>query len=360
MQAIPKVVITGGPCAGKTTMLAKASAWCSDRGYQPLIVPEAATIYITGGLNPRHPAFQEAVISHVLHMERVFEEVARETFERPLLICDRGIFDQKAYMDDASFHALCLAHGLRAEEELVRRYAGVIFLQSAANGAEEFYSSASNTARYEGLEEARVLNARTHDAWMGVPHLSLVENRKGQSFEDKLEHGLKSLARILGEPEPLEVERKFLVKDFDPASLPSHAVPVDIVQHYLVPRGMGVERVRARGQNNVWTYIHTTKQKKGPGVNVEKERILTEREYQGLLVRRDGSLKPIHKTRHCFSFDGQYCELDVFEGHRSGLVMLEIETSEEDRDVRLPPFLSIEREVTGNFEYSNYSLADAA
>lgn len=156
------------------------------------------------------------------------------------------------------------------------------------------------------------------------------------------------------------MERKFLVKNFDPSQLPPHAVPVDIVQHYLVPRGIGVERVRARGQNNVWTYIHTVKQKKGPGVNVEHERIVTEREYQGLLVRRDGSLKPIHKMRYCFSFDGQYCELDVFEGHRQGLVMLEIETSEDDRGVRLPPFLTIEREVTGNFEYSNYSLADVA
>ena len=44
-----KIVLTGGPCAGKTTCLARVSAYLMERGFNVFTVPEAATLLFTNG-----------------------------------------------------------------------------------------------------------------------------------------------------------------------------------------------------------------------------------------------------------------------------------------------------------------------
>ncbi len=361
-DAIPRIVLTGGPCAGKTTALAKMSTWASNHGFTPLLVPEAATLLINGGLNPTHPAFQKLVLSHVLRVEEDFHHYAQSlqaTGEKPLLICDRGLCDQRAYMDADAFATLCAGYGIMPYKSRDERYAGIIFLRSAAVGAPEFYSSVSNKTRYETLEEAAALDERTLHAWMGAPHLSIINNEIGVSFDTKIQAAVAALSRIIGIPEPLEIERKFLVVDFSVSQLPPHAVGSDIVQTYLVGPINEVERVRARGQDGQWVYTHTIKEFRGHGVAVERERIVSRAQYEDLLVRRDLQKHPIHKTRYCFVHDGQYCELDVFRGHLQDRVLLEIEVASLEQTVLLPPYLSIVEEVTTQKGYANSALASA-
>ena len=45
---ISKIVITGGPCAGKTTGMSWIQNTFAQRGYTVLFVPETATELITG------------------------------------------------------------------------------------------------------------------------------------------------------------------------------------------------------------------------------------------------------------------------------------------------------------------------
>ena len=52
MNRISKIVITGGPCAGKSTAMSWIRNAFSHRGYTVLIVPETATELITGGVAP--------------------------------------------------------------------------------------------------------------------------------------------------------------------------------------------------------------------------------------------------------------------------------------------------------------------
>jgi len=45
-----KIVLTGGPCSGKTTGLARVSSFLRERGFRVFTVPEAATIlFLNGG-----------------------------------------------------------------------------------------------------------------------------------------------------------------------------------------------------------------------------------------------------------------------------------------------------------------------
>lgn len=363
MERVPRIVLTGGPCAGKTTALSYMSNWCTQHGYVPLVVPEAATSLIGGGLSPHRPEFQKSVLQHVLSQEEIFCTAAMALAQdghKPVLICDRGVCDQQAYMGAVPFLDLCASQGLTHVGIRDERYDGVIFLRSAAVGAEEFYGTASNNTRYESLADACSLDERTHDAWVGTPHLFVIENAAGESFDTKMSKAVATLARILGEPEPIEAERKFLVNNFLPEDLPAHAIPIDIVQTYLVSAQGFAERVRARGQKDQWVYTHTIKEPRGRRASIERERIITEHEYHSMLVRRDTRRSPVHKTRYCFTHAGQYCELDVFKGVHYGLEMLEIETPEDAREVTLPPYLMVEREVTDDPDYSNFALAEVA
>ena len=49
---IAKIVITGGPCAGKSTAMSWIQNAFSKMGYAVLFVPETATELITGGVAP--------------------------------------------------------------------------------------------------------------------------------------------------------------------------------------------------------------------------------------------------------------------------------------------------------------------
>ena len=52
LSNIHKIVLTGGPCAGKTTALNYIESYFSKRGYTVLLVSETATELMTSGLSP--------------------------------------------------------------------------------------------------------------------------------------------------------------------------------------------------------------------------------------------------------------------------------------------------------------------
>lgn len=51
-ELIGKIVLTGGPCAGKTTALARIEEELTEKGYRVFIVSESATELIKGGIKP--------------------------------------------------------------------------------------------------------------------------------------------------------------------------------------------------------------------------------------------------------------------------------------------------------------------
>ena len=49
LEEVTRVCITGGPCAGKTTSLARIAERVQESGFRVFIVPEAATLLNKGG-----------------------------------------------------------------------------------------------------------------------------------------------------------------------------------------------------------------------------------------------------------------------------------------------------------------------
>lgn len=360
-MTIRKIVITGGPCAGKTTALSWIANNLPQKGYTVLFVPETATELIGGGLTPwgcgTNLDYQRCQMELQLTKERLFERGARTMpVDKVLIVCDRGTMDNKGYMTDEEFSQLCREMDTNVPE-LRDRYDAVFHLVTAAKGAIEAYSLANNAARYETPEQAAALDDRIIAAWTGHPHLRIIAN--GTSFENKLEHLLKEILSFLGEPVPLEIERKFLIKypDVEWLERQPNCRRVEISQTYLLSNPGEEVRIRQQGTDGFYTYYETVKTPVDDLKRVEIERRLTQKEYLKRLMDADPNKRPIHKTRYRLLYQGQYFEIDLFP-FWTDRAICEIELSDEGAPVNLPPALEMIREVTDDPAYRNAALAE--
>ncbi len=360
-KKITKIVITGGPCAGKTTAMSWIQNAFTRLGYAVLFVDETATQLITGGaapwLNASNRDFQWHLLELQAAKERAFEDIARTMkAAKVLIVCDRAAMDNCAYMTEQEFG--WVLRQLRTNKVALRdQYDAVFHLVTAAKGAEKYYTLANNQARTETVEEAAALDDRLIAAWTGHPHLRVIDNTTG--FEEKMLRLIREITVFLGEPAPLEIERRFLIERPNIRLL--EALPncerVDIVQTYLkTDEGAEELRIRQRGANGHYIYFKTRKKKLTGMKRVEEEERLTQEEYLALLVQADPAYRPIRKERYCLSENGLYYEIDVYPDWPDRAV-LEIELHSEDQEILFPEGLHLIREVTGDPEYSNHEIA---
>lgn len=357
---ISKVVITGGPCAGKSTAMSWIQNAFTERGYTVLFVPETATELITGGVAPwtcgSNCDYQKGQMKLQIEKEKVFENAAKTmNTEKVMIVCDRGALDNKAYMNDAEYRAV-LDHLGTNEVELRDNYDAVFHLVTAAKGAEKFYTTANNTARTETPEQAIALDEKLISAWTGHPHLRIIDNSSG--FEDKMKRLIAEIISFLGEPEPYEIERKFLIGYPDIALLGSdpNCRRVEIIQTYLKSEP-GIEvRIRQRGTDGHYIYYKTIKRRISDTKRIEVEERLSQSEYLTLMMDADTTRRQIRKTRYCLTYEGQYFEIDVYP-FWTDKAIAEIELRTEDQKISFPDFINVIREVTGEEAYTNAGLA---
>jgi hypothetical protein len=93
-----RIVLTGGPGAGKTTA---ADLFRREIGDRVVVVPEAATLLFSGGF----PRVKEAHATRsaqaaIYHLQRNLEDIQAARFPERVLLCDRGTLDGAAYWPD--------------------------------------------------------------------------------------------------------------------------------------------------------------------------------------------------------------------------------------------------------------------
>ncbi len=354
---IEKIVITGGPCAGKSTAMSRIQSELGYLGWKVLFVAETATELISrGGITPVNDKnFQRHLMSMQLEKESTYIDAAKYMEdEKVLIVCDRGAIDNKAYMSQEEFNSIIKPH---TEIDLRDSYGAVFHLVTAAKGAVEFYTLANNAARTETPDVACMLDDKIINAWTGHPHFRVIDN--STDFENKIRRLIVEIASYLGEPEPYEIERKFLI-DYPNIkwleSLPN-CQRTEIIQTYLISNNENEEvRIRQRGLNGSYIYVKTSKRKISDIKRVEVEKRLSKDEYLRLLMDADTSKHQIRKTRYCLTYNNSYLEIDVFP-FWSDKAILEIELSDENGDISIPDEIKIIKEVTNDENYKNYNLA---
>lgn len=355
MHKIWEFVITGGPSAGKTTGLSRLHREFSEKGYKVIIVPETATEVILSGINPKEievDDFQRVIIERGLCKEKTVRRVARHFKKDVVIFYDRGILDSKAYMSEYSFVKILNENG--TSELAVRdSYEAVFHLVTAAIGAEESYTTENNKARFETVEQARIADKKTMKAWVGHPHMRVIDNSTG--FKEKIDRLIKEVYVTMGIPVPTEIERKFLIKRPTEGELWAHeCVKSQIVQTYLKRNTPEVERrVRQRGIDGEFSYYYTEKKVQNKFCRDEVERKITKDEYLSYLIEGEAILR---KDRYCFFYENQYFELDIYPEWEDEAI-LEIELTQENQEVKIPDWITVIKEVTGDVKYTNASIA---
>ena len=148
---------------------------------------------------------------------------------------------------------------------------------------------------------------------------------------------------------PLEIERKFLVKEL-PINIES-LLHSDITQGYLTIKGKGsTMRIRKNGEK----YYQTIKGA-GNKVRTEVEIEITQKQFEKLwpLTKE----KRIQKTRYEIPFGNFTIELDIYRGSLARFLSAEVEfdTEKESNDFVAPDWFG--KEITENKEYGNHHLA---
>lgn len=182
MKDILKVVITGGPCAGKTTAMKMLEEKLMERGNAVVFVDETATHLLKAKIRPfgdekeRIPlkVFQRLILKEQLAKEDIILEGASAIpNDNVIILFDRGALDNRAYLEDWEFDELMEEAGV-TEEELLNRYDIVIHLVSTAIDKEECYEN--NEERKEPPEKARFLDVRTVGTWSKHPNHIVIFN----------------------------------------------------------------------------------------------------------------------------------------------------------------------------------------
>lgn len=346
-----KICLTGGPCGGKSTALAKIEKELTDMGYKVLIINEVPTRIINSGIKPFGDDsismldFEDIILKEQLVEEECYEKAAKLLDKKCVILCDRGIFDIKSFINNEEFDYLLNRYNL-SRLELMDSYNLVINLDTVAKGAEEFYTTDNNKARSEGVKEAVIRDDRCQEAWSAHNDFKVVDN--STNFEEKIKRVIDIVKNYLGIEK--RNSKKYLVniKDNTMDILSEKEISsVQIKQTYLSTDKDYEMRLRKRTLNDDSTYYITVKKN-----NYGKERIITEEKidkktYERLLGQKE-VINEVNKERISFTYDDNVYKLDHFEDDTYIL--------EAPENAKIPPFIDLIRDVTLDDNYYNVNI----
>lgn len=185
------VVLTGGPGAGKSAVLAAARAiYCE----HVAAIPEAATVLFGGGF-PRHAtvAGRAAAQRAIYHVQREGERLVEDELHAHSALCDRGTIDGEAYWPGEPWEYWAAVASTR--EQQLARYSLVVHMRTPA--IDGGYDHA-NQLRIEDARAARLIDERILAAWAEHPNRVVIE--PSDHFEDKLEAALAAIRSVVPVP----------------------------------------------------------------------------------------------------------------------------------------------------------------
>lgn len=199
-----RIVLTGGPCAGKTTCLRELGR---QQGPNVILVPEASTLLLSGNIPPPmgHPdwpktlldkerwrrAFQAQIVATQIHLETTMQALAEEAGAKAI-ICDRGLLDGAAYWPEG-LEDFLRNFGLNLDQ-IHARYDLVIQLESVVVGNRNRFDRDNNPTRFEDPKEALLREQLSREVWSSHPNRVFIESG---SIEKKIRTATDAVARIL-------------------------------------------------------------------------------------------------------------------------------------------------------------------
>lgn len=307
-------------------------------------------------------AVQHSVMDMQMALEDSFERILRAKGAPGVLLCDRGIMDGSAYMEQEEWDLFLRERNICEAEVREGRYNAVFHLVTAAEGASKYYTLENNDVRTETAEEARVLDVKTRGAWVGHPKLFVIDNKT--DFEGKLNALVGIASELVGLPSTSkQVTVKYLLRcepnvEQFPKDMQYHLFQVEKVYLYDTETttaaggtgtGIASTSTTSAGTENAESITgNTTSQKRKPfeneysfirkrthlshdgqplgtsyglttvhithgGKHIEVKRIITPREYMAAFKNRDVTRHVVKQMRMSFIWDMQSFNVHIYK-----------------------------------------------
>lgn len=357
---VKRIVLTGGPGTGKTTVLDKLKTVYEPQGYRVIIIDETATYFILKGIKPFGENaidlvdFQELVMRMQLAKEEIFDRAAEMMGEdaKVIIVYDRGAVDNCAYISQEQFEdVMARLNHVKSFADLLNQYDAVIDLV----GRKDFYTLENNAARSEDADYALELGANTLKSWLGHSKIKIVLPK--DTMDEKVNEVLNIFNEVLAEKQ-VKRQDKYSVDlantDLDGIIRNSRAMQIE--QTYLKSEPNVEKRIRRVLINNSESYHFSVYKIMEDGTRViVSEKSIDKKDYEQLMEYKDDNYETIRKNRYCFSDNGTYFNLDVFE-NMEDVGILEINVLENEK-VSIPDYITVMEDVSKNRDYYNKSIA---
>lgn len=356
---IKRVVLTGGPGSGKTTVLENIVKVFESQGVKVVVVPETATEVINAGIKGfgDEPIdmldFQELIMRLQLAKEDVYDRAVEMYLNKypdkdVLVVYDRGTIDNTAYINKEEFdEVLNRLDNVKSYSELMNKYDLVLNLV----GRRDFYTTENNKARSENVDSALELGERTLKSWFGHEKIRIILPR--DSVEEKINETLNYLNQLFDKKQ-VKRQQKYLVDlaESDIAEIVSIGKVANIEQSYLVSDDDIEKRIRKVKFNDSYSYRLTVYKILSSGEKVlVSEKVIDKKVYDSLMEFKDPKTKVIVKDRYYFSYEGTYMYIDIFGNDRE-FGILEVNVGEDEK-VMIPDNLCVLEDVSSNVSYQN-------
>ena len=196
---LPRIVITGPPGSGKTSLVNLFRNKFSDRIQ---CVPEVATLAIVGlGIvpgKPEHKIVFTSVFMHLLYklqqlIDHISEEIARN-MGRKVILMDKSLIDVVGHLPGAEKEYKELFNTTLKKDHA--KYDLVLFLELPSKKIYDHIRK-NNPARSEDYKASKINEAKYKKAWQSHPHLIYINNDSG--WEGKVEQARLAIKEFLRE-----------------------------------------------------------------------------------------------------------------------------------------------------------------
>lgn len=154
-----KIVLTGGPCGGKTNSIEFLSQKLSTQDYSVKTVNETANSLLKLGYIPS-ANISTFDFQNLLFKIQFLSEYLSEG-KSNVLLCDRGLFDGKVYIDNNDFQEILNLNKVK-EKELFSTYNVALYFRSISH---EYPDEFSKKRVYESPEVGRIRDENCKEIW---------------------------------------------------------------------------------------------------------------------------------------------------------------------------------------------------
>lgn len=349
---ILKIVLTGGPRAGKTSIIPKIKEYLESlSNANVFVMPETATELFKYGMeisndNEKTLVFQDIVYNYQKAKEEAIEKYMQNIPDdaNVFIIYDRGIMDNRAYLEDKEFEDILQRYGDN-ELSVLNNY-DIVFGLCSSSKLKGQYEKTSNEARYENELEAKYRDDRTIDSWKLHQNFKIIDAT--EEFDDKISIVMEELKNICNNQEKRTYKRYMFEGPFDLKILEQYDAKktksIDYYINYYIKNAIFIAEKRI--YKDASSYNVKVKKINGEEEIIIKNQNLLYNEFNELLNynRID---KILYKTTYTFIKDNQIWNLYLI----GGKYFLEVGTTLQHPSVELPKDLNNAIEISNEVYY---------